>query len=34
MIELSKNGVYLVNGTEIIDADNEAELKARTGSVP
>ena len=34
MIELSKNGVYLVNGTQVVDENNLEELKALTGSVP
>ena len=34
MIELSKNGVYLVNGTQVVDENNLDELKALTGSVP
>ena len=34
MIELSKNGVYLVNGTQVVDENNLDELKALTGSIP
>lgn len=34
MIELSKNGVYLVNETQVVDENNLDELKALTGSVP
>ena len=34
MIELSKNGVYLVNGTQVVDENNLDELKALTGNVP
>ena len=31
MIKLYKNGAYLINGTQIVEAGNENELKAACG---
>ncbi len=34
MVELSRSGVYLINGRDIVDEDNQDELQAKAGYVP
>ena len=34
MIKLYDNGVYLLNGTDIVEDNGQAEIQAKCGEVP